>query len=284
MKHWLLLLIVCQLSFFSCGSNADAIRENAIKYESLTALNGIIELYSECYYKMPETVDNITSFIDEWRQNDSASYLYSRKESADIAEALSSHSIDAVFYDDSVFLFDRKNKLGCCVYGTPKYWLEHPERWPSERNDYWYQFKTAAFDREGEYIFNLDYERINEDLVTVGDPYRRICMTSYYTQSLLTDNLVLQKVPYQIAISYDADEDNMETLAAMPTTNEIFCFDRDSDGQDESFQFELSSNLQDQFSEYFSDMGQYLKSLVNSDERIAKIIFCSSLFSEREQE
>ena len=83
----------------------DDIRALSKRYESYTQINGIIEFYASCYYKLPENLKQIYSFLDDWKKNAPESYLFD-KYGTDIIEGLRNDLTYSVFSPDSVFVFN----------------------------------------------------------------------------------------------------------------------------------------------------------------------------------
>ncbi len=55
-------------------------------------------------------------------------------------------------YQDSCFIYDRKHNIGCCIYGTPCFWINADKRKAQS-------YTPSFFDKSGNYLFySLDRE------------------------------------------------------------------------------------------------------------------------------
>lgn len=73
-RHFSLILAVLAIPF-SCTRQYN-VRELAIKTETYTEMNSVIEFYSVCNYRLPENSDQLLDFLAEWKIQDPDSYLY----------------------------------------------------------------------------------------------------------------------------------------------------------------------------------------------------------------
>lgn len=182
-------LVVTCLFVSSCSK--ESIRHNALKYESTTEINGVIEYYSRCYYHLPDNLNQIIDFLSAWKKQSPDSYPYDilpGKE--DLLLSLKNSVCRVASYPDSIFLFFPTQKLGCCIYGHPAYWLDNPEKYPPCRPDYLENFMVTAYDKAGNYIFNIDYHRlwsiISDYWTSIGysfNPQQRIVLYYYSVRS-----------------------------------------------------------------------------------------------------
>lgn len=146
-----------------CPAIRRDIRQDALENELYSELNSIVEYYSRCYYRLPEKIKDIRVFLNEWEKQAPESFPAGYR---GVAESLGDR-VEMAAFADSVFLYNRKNKTGCAVYGHPLYWYKHKERYPSERLDYSNQFQSCAYDRRGKYLFNWDSSDLYEQLLSM---------------------------------------------------------------------------------------------------------------------
>lgn len=158
--------ILCSFIFVgaSCSQKA-AIREKAIRYESETELNGLIEYYSRCYYKLPNNISQLIYFLEKWEEHAPESYWSHITSDPDMRNLLKKDNPLISSYGDSLFIYLKKQRLGCCVYGHPYYWIEHADAYPYYRPDYWENFRVAAFDEQDNYLFDFPYYDFHRTVV-----------------------------------------------------------------------------------------------------------------------
>ena len=222
--------LVIFLSLFynlvSCGHNLN-VREMAIQNNVYSTVNGIIEYYSECNYRLPEDFDQVLDFLAEWKKHDPESYLYDSfypKEKSFI-EFLKNNYPKCEFHADSVFLYFPSWNLGTCVYGHPFYWLEHPERFPEERHDYFDNFRPSIFDHQGKFIFNFDLiDKLTDEIDSIKEKYSNMVMVN----NKLKNVEIIPEEPFinaNLICSYDGSGDiKIET----PLPEEFFILDKTS--------------------------------------------------------
>ena len=149
-----IILLFIILTVISCRENDRAIREKAILYNTHSFLNNLVEFYTECNYVMPTSIKDLIGFVQDWNESSSGDYLSGTLiRGEEIVRSLRS-DFSMASYADSVFLYSKKLRIGCCVYGSPNYWLNNPQKYPSERKDYKYMFRTSFFSSEGRYLFD----------------------------------------------------------------------------------------------------------------------------------
>lgn len=168
MKTKLSSAIILLLVFLICSCK-EITRKNALQNERETELNGIIEYFARCNYCLPQNINEILSFINEWKKKAPQEYPYSDN----ITDPLYTRRIQFANYRDSVFLYDKQDKLGCSVKGTPYYWLKHPDTYPIERMDFSEIFRVSAFSKNNEFIFEIDYDIFENIMEGINADYRR---------------------------------------------------------------------------------------------------------------
>lgn len=266
--------LVIFLSLFynlvSCGHNLN-VREMAIQNNVYSTVNGIIEYYSECNYRLPEDFDQVLDFLAEWKKHDPESYLYDSfypKEKSFI-DFLKNNYPKCEFHADSVFLYFPSWNLGTCVYGHPFYWLEHPERFPEERHDYFDNFRPAIFDYKGNFIFRFDIiQKLKEGMNLIKEKHGNTVMI----KNKLKKQIALPWKPYiraMIICSYDGSGDiKIET----PLPKEYFVLDK-TNNEITPGDINLSESLNPMFEE-LTDLMQ--KSLIENP-TVNKVMFTTEL-------
>lgn len=156
----LTILIIAIISAASCTISSNTVCEKARKYSAETEINNIVEYFTVCQYRTPADFDELCDFVNEWKRNDSDGFSYNDE----IIQSFFAGRQMMASFKDSVLIFFPKRKIGCCVYGTPFYWLEHPDRYPAERMDYNSYFEPSAFNDDNEYLFQIDYSSFKDSV------------------------------------------------------------------------------------------------------------------------
>lgn len=151
--------IISAVTICSCTSS-DRVRKLAKEHSCESFVKSITELYVCYYHSMPESIEDITGFIDDWRTADPHSYCFPEDYSTQLKKEPSLFAA----YKDSVFIYFPKSRLGCCGICTPEFWIDHPEQYPEYRRDYFSHFRPSAFLSYGKLDFNFDYDNLNEIL------------------------------------------------------------------------------------------------------------------------
>lgn len=275
MKHLPIVSLVSVMITISCSPQIN-IREAAIVSERHTTLNSCIEFYSRCYHKLPTTLQDISKFLDEWEMEDPES-CYPPDHLDEMLNYIESTGLLIESHTDSLFIFDKKNNIGCCVYGTPEYWIQNPQNYPSEKMDYWDIFRTSAFDMTGRYIFRANYSEIDSAIVKIGKKFPWRQEASINVQHWPDGKLVQQSVPFKAILQYDRITDSLSVLATMPTNvmaivpNEEYA----------PHEFPANKPILDSKpneDNYLSDLRKILHSFADNYRSISKIIFCCSIY------
>lgn len=158
MKYIILFLTI--ISTASCTIFSNSTCEKARKYRVETEIDDIVEYFTICQYRAPDDFAEIRDFVNDWKRNDPEGFCFSE----DLIKFISTERHLMVSFKDSVFIFFPKRKIGCCVYGTPYYWFEHPDRYPAERMDYNSYFMPSALNDNDEYLFTIDYSKFEKSV------------------------------------------------------------------------------------------------------------------------
>lgn len=133
------------------GSCSTDIRNMAIKYNSQGAVHNVAEAFAEAYYRMPVSLDEIKNFCSDFRE----AYLSEGTMIGMFEEWMEGQMPEEYFsekyvmlesYQDSCFIYDRKHKIGCCLYGSPCFLINTDEM--KARS-----YSPSFFDKSGKYIF-----------------------------------------------------------------------------------------------------------------------------------
>lgn len=232
MRYTIVLLFVLGSSclLISCDkrNTKEEIRDLAKKHEYNSPVNKLLEGYIRAYYATPPDKDHFLSFVQACELKDDYIKQLKQYGGYEIVEALfDNHSLFASF-SDSTFIVMRKgafNKMGCCVIGTPSFWLEHPEKYPMDRLDYNDWFNPAAFTANGEYLFPLefDYSRLKQQIDSISILYYDSLVIHKDVIDLSSTNLddplfVKQWLPLRIVVSYELSSDYISMQSVIPNT------------------------------------------------------------------
>ena len=268
-RHFSLILAVLAIPF-SCARQYN-VRELAIKTETYTEMNAVIEFYSVCNYRLPENSDQLLDFLAEWKIQDPDSYLYDSfyPTEKSFIDLIKNNNLQWEFYTDSVFVYSSSLNLGTCVYGHPFYWLEHPERFPEERHDYFDNFRPAIFDYKGNFIFRFDIiQKLKEGMNLIKEKHGNTVMI----KNKLKKQIALPWKPYiraMIICSYDGSGDiKIET----PLPEEFFILDKTSN--------EITSgriNLEESLRPMFEELTDLMQKTLIENPTVNKVMFTTEL-------
>lgn len=191
----------------SCGS--DYVHRQAIMHQSVSEIDMATEYFSICYYRLPKDFKELNEFIDEseW------------KELIEIRDRPL-----CAFYQDSVFLYFRRCRLGCCIYGHPVYWLQHPDEYPSDRIDYFENFRISGFDSNGRFVFSRDYELLSANIKTISINYKGVisCKNRIFTP--WRDSLKIG--PKLFLLEYSKEDDKVKLIAELKHEGGMYISDK----------------------------------------------------------
>ena len=224
-RHFSLIIAVLAIPF-SCARQYN-VRELAIKTEIYSEMNAVIEFYSVCNYRLPENSDQLLDFLAEWKIQNPDSYLYDSfyPTEKSFIDLIKKNNLQWEFHPDSVFVYSSSLNLGTCVYGHPFYWLEHPERYPEARVDYFDNFRPSIFDHQGKFIFNFDLiDKLTDEIDSIKEKYSNMVMVN----NKLKNVEIIPEEPFinaNLICSYDGSGDiKIET----PLPEEFFILDKTS--------------------------------------------------------
>lgn len=133
-KKHISVVIVCLLFLtFSCVSSEESIRNKAIEHEFEGPVNNAICSFIEACYRMPGNLAELSAYCMQYDKEHSEELNFVDQFTAQMHgntpwDYFSKPYVSFVSYEDSCFLYDRKHKYGCSVYGTPCFWANHDWR------------------------------------------------------------------------------------------------------------------------------------------------------------
>ena len=232
----------------SCGSNY--VHKQAIMHRSVSEIDMVTEYFSICYYRLPKDFKELKEFIDvsEW------------KEIIEIRD----RPLFA-FYQDSVFLYFRHYRLGSCIYGHPVYWLQHPDEYPSDRIDYFENFRISGFDSNGRFVSCRDYEMLNANIKSISFNYKGVisCKSRIFTP--WRNNLKMGAKLF--LLEYSKEDDNVKLIAELKHEEGMYISDR----YDMSQMFREINNISIG-DDYIHSVKQLLTQFLNTHTEICKLL------------
>ncbi len=226
------LLRVILLSSILTSCIADPLsgtRQKAVDNECYSFLNFITNYYCNAYYSLPRDKESLLHFTERWRTKDSCFAMY--EESYDMCFSdLMSLKVEFAYYTDSVFLYTETpyNKIGCCVYGHPFYWLEHPERYDPYRSDYYYQFRPSAYSKDGEYLFEeeFDYQQLSKQIDSLCSRYDIVVTHKGVYFDGFSERPHMMQVPFLAIVSVKSISDSLEIMTPILPVDSLFMYNK----------------------------------------------------------
>ena len=252
-----ILIAVFSVFVVSCSLQDTIVCDNARKNRIHTQLDNIIEYYSACHYRMPDDINEICGFMNNLIEYDPEGYSYVRE----WIDVISKNHCRMVSYTDSVFLYFPEQKAGCCVYGTPYYWLKYPEKYPMDRWDYNSNFQISAFDADGRYIFNLDYRGIEDSIYELERNFEGRMVMDYRFNSLFGK---MNYVPLLAILSLNLEKGTEQATLNVPEKLYLMTTD---DGTISPYDGDISVDSQ----KYYTRVIECVRQLVCTDKKIAEI-------------
>lgn len=253
MRRIIIIILMVSLSS-SCGD--DYVYRQAITHQSVSEIDMVVEYFSICYYRLPKNFKELKEFIDasEWK---------------DFIEIRDRPLFAS--YQDSVFLYFRQSQLGCCLYGHPLYWLQHPDEYPSDRLDFFENFQVSGFDKKGKYIFCRDYELLSANIKTLSDNYREVisCKSRIFTP--WRDELIMG--PKLFLMEYSNEDNKITIIAEQGHEGDTYV----SDKLDVSHMLSVINNISP-CSEYIHSVKQVLSHFLETHPEICKLLVPLNLY------
>lgn len=184
-------------------------------------------------------------------------------------DLIKNNNLQWEFYTDSVFVYSSSLNLGTCVYGHPFYWLEHPERYPEERVDYFDNFRPSIFDHQGKFIFNFDLiDKLTDEIDSIKEKYSNMVMVN----NKLKNVEIIPEEPFinaNLICSYDGSGDiKIET----PLPEEFFILDKTSNKLTPG-----SIDLRESLNPLYEELTDLMRKTLRENPAVDKVIFTTSL-------
>lgn len=252
MKRRISIVVIILISICSCYSYKQ-IRDNAKRYESQTLLNNVIEYYSICHYCLPQTPDDLISFLNNWQLYDENGYaLYQNDSLKDIKKLFRNNSLKFAKSCDTVYLFSPSEKIGCVAFGSPLYWLKFPENYPFSKSSFHNMFQPAAFSNKDQYVIQYDFSSYNalEEKVYEGFLNSIMCYTPE------------GYVPFFVVFRYNKKNGKCEIISPIPHHSSLFLVNK-KDKSIVELKVESISELINICNEYIEQFSVDIDSLYN---------------------
>ena len=232
-------------------------------------LNLLLDNYVYSYYQMPNSLTDLAHFYQS-NTDDSEDLDYFRSRML----YLNSGYLFMSTHSDSCFIYDAKNKIGCCYYGLPQDYLNAP----------WYSGYTLIYpsviSNDGKVL--KEYERrILTDLRHIWEKYPiELFVIVHHKKTLLDADISRNResdyfIPYRRFFSYSHNKGLSDYPSNSPDSLSFHRINllsnkREPLRYDEAI---LSPSLK-------QELESYMDSLIRSDSRIDKILFYSYLMSD----
>ena len=264
------LSILVIIAYGLISTACDTVRQAAIKYEYDSELNGIIEYYSQCYYSLPKDKKDILSFLSSWKSSSPDSYCYDLC-GDDMISHIQKDRIRISSYEDSIFLFIPKKKAGCCVYGTPGYWLDHPELYGKSKASYEMYFRSSTFDVSGDYLFDYDTNGLEEMINAIKQEYSDGIYAWLPIINEFDDETKYAFAPYRVIVTCNADS-SYETY--YPGSSQKFRI-----GNDEKDLHTLDQ-IQEMTQKYLSRIIDCACLWLSQNKKVNRVVFVAELMAD----
>ena len=265
-KVFVILAIFC---IVSCSSESkEEIRKNAREYQcDIRPLNGMIQFFIHSTYRMPKDYQDFLNFISLWKENDSFFFEMETIEGYSIIDSLTHTDIQFAAYDDSVFFFLPKYHIGSYVIGTPRFWIEHPDAYPTiqcERTD----FLPAAFQNDGNYLFDIDYVQFQKNLDSIQNGYTNRLLYPGEEVDLFFRYPRHKMIPLRVMLKYNALLKELTFCSQIPKQDSLFSVNKSINNDPTQIHLPIDELCRP----YFDDVVAIMDSLSKHDTRIDQII------------
>lgn len=267
------------LIVFFAESYAISVRDRAVKHKYEGLIDNVVEAFVESYYRMPASLEEISEFCADYRKTYSSygtmiGMFKERMEGLTPEEYVMAKYVKLESFADSCFIYDRKHKIGCCIYGTPCFWINR--NWQKSRN-----FKPSFFDENGKYLFlDLQLEFVT-GIKSLTKKYNCIIkhieeageVTPPYNSNTISFR-ERDTVSYQAIMRYESSE--LKPLCGLEnTTHTLMLY---SASTKEYSNICGDADLSDLCNEYFTELRQYLDLFVAKHRQVKSIIFRTGFY------
>ena len=144
------VVIIPALLLVSSCISQEEIRLRAIEHEYEGPVNNAIGSFIEAYYRMPDSKEELADYCKEYSQRHTKDITFIDQFIAQMDgntpwDYLSKRYVSFVSYPDSCFLYDRRHKYGCCIYGNVCFWANAD--WRKAR-----EYSPSFIDKEGKVL------------------------------------------------------------------------------------------------------------------------------------
>ncbi len=221
-----IITLIIVLMIESCTMD---IRKMSLKYYCQGAVDNVIEAFVEAYYRMPTSLEEVRDFCSDFRTAYSSEgtmigMFEKWMDGMTPEEYFSKKYVMMESYQDSCFLYDRRHKIGCCLYGSPCFWVNRDYR--KARS-----YSPSFFDESGKYLF---CDLGDELLLGINDlvqEYEHTIMHIETPDSVhepFYSNISCSEVPdtvaYQVVLRYSESE--LEPLCKDQPTARVLKYSR----------------------------------------------------------
>lgn len=264
-------LFLAALFLVSCSSkmtDKERIRQMAVENDCISFLSNAVRGYYLAYYSLPKDFESLLSYLERFKALDT-DFKYFEEMNDMSLDQLLSLKIGFVYYTDSLFLYTETpyNKIGCCIYGHPFYWLAHPEKY--NYLDYYDLFEPSAYRINGDYLFwvEFDYWTLSAQVDSVYSHYPDIVSYDGYFFNGLTETPQKRKVPYISIVSYNPSSDSLEILTPILPADSLYVFNK----ADNTF-MPIDKPLKDLCKDCLNDILAVLKETAEDNKEVARIM------------
>lgn len=249
------------------------IRKMSLEYYCQGAVDNVLEAFTEAYYRMPSSLEEVRDFCSDFRAAYSSEgtmigMFENWMDGLSPEEYFSKKYVMMESYQDSCFIYDRKHKIGCCLYGSPCFWVNRDYR--KARS-----YCPSFFDESGKYLFCdlggelqssindlvLEYDHAImhiENPDSVPEPFH-----SYFSCSEVSDT-----VAYQVVLRYSGSE--LEPLCEVHPTVRVLKYSRT---EKEYSDIDGSLDLMILCADFHSALKRCLDDFVSRHQEVRTIIF-----------
>ena len=263
------LFFLTTIVLVSCTYSPAYIEQMAKKTVVFGDLNLLLDNYVSSYYQMPNSLTELAQF---YQLNTDVS-----EESEQFRSTMSYLNAGYLFmstYSDSCFIYDAKNKIGCCYYGLPQDYLNAP----------WYSgyslIYPSVISNDGKVL--KEYERrILTDLRHIWEKYYIELFVNVHHKKTLIDADISRNgecdyfIPYRRLFSYSPKKGLLDCPSNSPDSLSFYRINLISNKR-EPLRYDeviLSPSLK-------QELESYMDSLIRSDSRIDRILFFSYLMGD----
>ena len=261
MKQPVIIILVVVLTS-NCTYSPRYIERMAKRTVVISELDALLDGYVSSFYRMPETMSEIAEYYEA-----SVDSSVNSDQRYCLEAYLNSPQLLLKSYQDSCFIYDVKNRIGCCYYGLPQTYLNAP--WHSGYS----LFLPSVISNNGIILKGFE-ERIMEDLRAIWSHYSKeiYVKVTHHKTELDSDISVKQVseyyIPYRQLYTYSQAQGLVKCFSQSPDSisfTEVDTFTNETTPLAEHC-IELSSCLQ-------HEIELYMRDLLSTNPEIHRIYF-----------